>query len=66
MPDSALLDKVRKVNKLQTTSQTGTCLYQKHFFMKNIHNAMGYLLLVRKIDQFSGFPTTLLGSIAIQ
>ena len=34
--------------------------------MKNIHNAMGYLLLVRKIDQFSGFPTTLLGSIAIQ
>jgi len=37
----------------------------KTFFGKNIHNAMGYLLSVRKTDQFCGCPTILLGSIAI-
>jgi hypothetical protein len=38
----------------------------KTFFGKKIHNAMGYLLLLQKSDQFCGFPTALLVSIAIQ
>ena len=38
----------------------------KKFSMKNSHNAMGYLLLVCKIEQFCGFPSALLGSIDIQ
>jgi len=34
-------------------------LYQKHILVKNIHNAMCYMLLVRKSDQICGFPAAL-------